>query len=1206
MTEPSSFNQPISLNVWFDSRKWETDESVQDTHRRTSKAIAKPETDPDKWDKLYYNLLDSLKLVSAGRIASNAGTGLSGTSLINCYVSGFRGENQDSIDSIYAELSRQAKILKSEGGYGCGFDVLRPRGAYVSGVGVESPGTVEIMDLWDASSRVITAGSGRATNGRGKNKIRKGAQMGCLSCWNPSVEEFITVKSTSSKLKLFNLSVLVTDKFITAIKKGKPWELVFPDTTFGKYDKEWDGDIEKWREKGYPTKVWKKYNNANELWDMIMQANYNRGEPGVIFIDRVNRLNNLRYMERINATNPCVAKGTLVNTPGGYVPVEDLKVGDIVHTLHSRGHEHVKSIEVHENTPVYKVVFSDGGEQCVTENHIYYGIRKGSHSKRTVELKVETLEIGDYVRVHSTRMEGNINHDSLQYKQGLLCGLLIGNGCYTEATTGKQNVVKYCTSTEYTDLNNNIKKLLAELGYVCNKDDVACDSSKSMSIPVSGGKEVMKKLGLSYAYAHEKTVPSCYLRDINSVCGIIEGMFASDGNVNLKSNHPSVRFSTTSRKLSKQIRQLIILLGMHCSYHEGSLMDKGGIILGRQIERKHSALEIIVSGSSLDSFITLFYNSINPLRNAKLVECRNTFMCTGNTYKASVKSVEFSHETTVYDVFCKETDSWITEGYVQRGCGEQPLCVGGSCVLSSINLVKYVNEKRTDFDHDALAKDIPTMARFLDSVIDCTSFPLPEQEKVAKATRRIGIGYLGYGSALYLLKIRYGSQKAIKLTNKLGRFVTNKLYQTSALLAKEKGSFPDYNPTLYLQSEFVKQALDEDTVRMIRKYGIRNSHLTTIAPTGNSSAFADNVSSGIEPVINHRYTRTVTEGISPKGIELPKKIDWDRHRYEIANGWEWVMEEDEYILRKAHKTHVIKEDGMSDETREVVFKIYQDRGLCREEEVYDYACLAMEKEGTFDKDADYAVTLYDLTVDDHVKTVAALAKYIDSSISKTINVPNDYSFKDFKEAYMKAYDTGTIKGICTFRIGSTIGVINPDTNSDRLVTRPTLERPKSLPCHIHRTTINNERWVILVGLYKGKPYEVFAGKVDIVNLPKDLKEGSILKEKSKKYQLEYDGEIMIADIVSIFENREHENITRLISAALQTPYLEHGAPIEFVVEQLNKARGNVVDFSKCIMRALKKYLPEGHRIGKCPECGADLVNLEGCARCLECSYSKCD
>jgi ribonucleotide reductase alpha subunit len=226
----------------------------------------------------------------------------------NCFVDGFTGKNQDSIGGIMETLKRQAYILKSEGGYGFCADVIRPRGGYIEGIANETPGAVKWLDNWNTQSDVITAGSGKKTeNKNGKQKIRKGAQMVTMSCWHPDIEEFITAKQTSGKLDKFNMSCLITDAFMDAVLNNKEWNLIFPNFDEDKnyYNDNWDGNINKWIEAGRSVKVYKTFKDANELWDLIMKSTYNRNEPGVLFVDVMNRLNNLAYCEYISATNPC-------------------------------------------------------------------------------------------------------------------------------------------------------------------------------------------------------------------------------------------------------------------------------------------------------------------------------------------------------------------------------------------------------------------------------------------------------------------------------------------------------------------------------------------------------------------------------------------------------------------------------------------------------------------------------------------------------------------------------------------------------------------------------------------------------------------------------------------------------------------------------------------------------------------------------------
>jgi len=824
------FLQQISYNVWYETYKWETDNTFSDTCFRVANYIAS-ETERSSnqtfFQEKYFNLLSSLKFIPGGRILANAGTNLPGVTFVNCFVDGLYGKDPDSIKGIYESLKRQALILKSEGGYGFNIDVIRPKGSYIKGIGVESPGAVKILELWDTSSNVITSGVLKKQNqNKGKNKVRKGAQLACMSVWHPDIIEFITAKQTPGRLTKFNLSVLVTDEFMDAVVNHKPWKLIFPDTTHKMYSKCWNGRIEDWISKGYPVNIWKEFKDANEIWEIIMQSTYNRNEPGVIFVDRYNSLNNLYYTgEYISSTNPC---------------------------------------------------------------------------------------------------------------------------------------------------------------------------------------------------------------------------------------------------------------------------------------------------------------------------------------------------------------------------GEQGLPIGGACCLGHINLTQYINSDKTDFDYAALERDIPYMVRFLDSVVSTTHFPLPIHYEEAKNKRRIGLGYTGYGSALVILKIPYGSKKCLELTEKLCKFVTNTAYKASALLSKEKGSFPLFDCEKYLKSKFVNNALTEETIEHIKQHGLRNSHITTVAPTGNTGILANNISGGLEPVIDFSYVRNVIVGTAPDDLVLPEVIDWEHQKYSVSNGWKWELQGSEFVLTKKHT------DGY-------VYKITQHSGLQREETVYDYSVLVMKDE--FNMDAPYVKPISKLTVDDHINVMSIFAKYVDSSISKTVNIPNNYSYEDFKQVYLNAYNTGYIKGLTTFRFGTMTGVIqtkDSKPNSQCLCTNETT-RPKALPCHVHKIMLKGEKWVVFVGLHEGKPYEVFAGKIDLVDIPSKIKEGMIVKVSKGKYSFEYDGEVVVKDISAIFDCAAYESITRLISTSLR-----FNVPISFIIDQLSKAKGDITDFSKSILRALKTYVVDGAESSlTCPSCGSALVYSEGCLTCKNCGLSKC-
>ncbi|MEE9544919.1 MAG: ribonucleotide reductase N-terminal alpha domain-containing protein, partial [Rhodospirillales bacterium] len=241
------------------------DKSIADTWRRLARFLAAPENDPDFWEARFYEALEDFRFLPAGRILSGAGSGRKVT-LFNCFV---MGDIADDMTGIFESLKEAALTMQQGGGIGYDFSSLRPKGAPVNGVGADASGPLSFMDVWDAMCRTImSAGS------------RRGAMMAVMRCDHPDIEAFIEAKREPGRLRMFNLSALVTDAFMRAVKEDAAWELQFNGTTY-------------------------KSLAARELWGKIMRATYAYAEPGVIFIDRINRLNPLYYCEHIHATNPC-------------------------------------------------------------------------------------------------------------------------------------------------------------------------------------------------------------------------------------------------------------------------------------------------------------------------------------------------------------------------------------------------------------------------------------------------------------------------------------------------------------------------------------------------------------------------------------------------------------------------------------------------------------------------------------------------------------------------------------------------------------------------------------------------------------------------------------------------------------------------------------------------------------------------------------
>ncbi|GAB4382431.1 adenosylcobalamin-dependent ribonucleoside-diphosphate reductase [Albidovulum sp.] len=267
----SRFAAPIAEQIWDMKYRFKAEDgtaidgTVEDSWRRVARALAAVEGTPGAWEDRFYAALEDFRFLPAGRILAGAGTGRSVT-LFNCFV---MGTIPDDMGGIFEMLKEAALTMQQGGGIGYDFSTIRPRGAEVKGVGADASGPLSFMDVWDAMCRTImSAGS------------RRGAMMATMRCDHPDIEAFIEAKQDPARLRMFNLSVLVTDAFMAAVKADGPWDLVFEGRVYRTVE-------------------------ARDLWNRIMRATYDYAEPGVIFIDRINAMNNLAYCETIAATNPC-------------------------------------------------------------------------------------------------------------------------------------------------------------------------------------------------------------------------------------------------------------------------------------------------------------------------------------------------------------------------------------------------------------------------------------------------------------------------------------------------------------------------------------------------------------------------------------------------------------------------------------------------------------------------------------------------------------------------------------------------------------------------------------------------------------------------------------------------------------------------------------------------------------------------------------
>ena len=444
--------------------------------------------------------------------------------------------------------------------------------------------------------------------------------------------------------------------------------------------------------------------------------------------------------------------------------------------------------------------------------------------------------------------------------------------------------------------------------------------------------------------------------------------------------------------------------------------------------------------------------------------------------------------------------------------------------------------------------------------------------KVAIDGRRTGLGVTGLGDAIAMLGQTYGSDESIKTVEEIYKWLSLASYEESIQLAKERGAFEVFDHRKEKDHPFLDRIINELTPEVVedyRTYGRRNIANTTTAPAGSVSCLTQ-TTSGIEPAFMLYYKR----------------------RKKVQNGEE-----------------VMFVDELGDEWTEFIvyhhaFKQWLD---CQEGRAWvapEHAVAESPYAGATANEIDWRAK---------VKLQSVAQKWICHAISNTTNLPADIDVETVKDIYMLGWELGC-KGVTVYRDGSRSGVlVSADEKSDtkkEFGERDAPKRPEVLECDIYHTSVKGQKWVVLVGLLDGKPYEVIGGEASQIEIPRKFKKGMLTKRTFKTTNSKYDlvigneDPLSIKDVVSVFDNANHAGYTRTISLALR-----HGAPVQYLVEQMQKDKeADLFSFSKVIARCLKNYIVDGTKVDKtCPHCGAEgsLVYQEGCVTCKSCGSSKC-
>lgn len=585
-----------------------------------------------------------------------------------------------------------------------------------------------------------------------------------------------------------------------------------------------------------------------------------------------------------------------------------------------------------------------------------------------------------------------------------------------------------------------------------------------------------------------------------------------------------------------------------------------------------------------------------------------------NAWKSAEPGVLF------WDTIIRESvaDCYADLGYrtvSTNPCGEIPLCPYDSCRLLAINLYSYVSDPFTPsakFNFDLFKQHVHYAQRMMDDIIDLELEKIdaildkvgkdpedPELKRVEKKLwenirvkaeegRRTGIGITAEGDMLAALGLRYGSDDAIDFSVEVQKTLAIEAYRSSIEVAKERGPFAIYDAHLEKDNPFILRLKNEDEqmYRDMVKFGRRNIALLTIAPTGTTSLMTQ-TTSGIEPVFLPVYKRR--RKVNPNDANI--KISFTD---EVGDKWE------EYNV--FHHKFITWLEVNGYDVKEVME--YNDAKL---QEIVA-------------KSPYYKATSNDVDWMNKVRMQGEIQKWVDHSISVTINLPQHVNEELVGNLYVTAWQSGC-KGVTVYRDGSRAGVLL--TNSDKEKDKENDEeaalkfkRPKVLDADIIRFNNNEEKWIAFIGLKDGKPYEIFTGMVDdeMFPIPKSITRGKIIKNRDEHGKSRYDfqytdkyGYLNTMGGLSHMFNKEYWNYAKLISSVLR-----HGMPIADVVNlvgslQLDSATINT--WKNGVERALKRYIPNDTKVKKgktCSECGSDsLIYQEGCLKCTSCGSSKC-
>jgi ribonucleoside-diphosphate reductase alpha chain len=899
----------------------------------------------------FYHLMSTGKFEPNSPTLMNAGRPLG--QLSACFVLPVDDALSNGESGIYDTLKSMALVHQSGGGTGFSFSRLRSTGDTVrSTMGVAS-GPVSFMKLYDASTEVVKQGG-----------TRRGANMGILRVDHPDIREFIRCKDDTSQITNFNISVAITDAFMQAVREGSAYELKSPRT----------GEVV-------------GSENAREIFDMIVHGAWKTGEPGVFFIDRANEYNPVPELGSYEATNPCVTADTWVHTDQGPRQVRELTGRPFVARL--RGSDHASGPQGFFSTgvkPLVRIRTFEGYTLRLTADHRVLRAADVTRYRVAEEwCPAGELEAGDRLVLNNHRAAPAWPGERTR-EEGYLLGLLVGDGTLKEdgavlSAWAERRVANGDTEGGTPDAGV-LEGAEAALRTLPHRSDFAGWHSVAgrgeVRMRSAGLRDLAFTMGMTPGRGGKAVGPALETTSSDFHAGFLRGYFDADGSVQgSQARGVSIRLAQSEVASLETVQRMLLRLGIASTLYqdrrpagEALLPDGRG---GEATYATRAQHELVISNDSVGIFQERvgFGHSAKAERLATLL---GSYRRTPNRerFVARVVAVEAAGEEEVFDVQVPGVNAFDANGLVAHNCGEQPLLPYDVCNLGSVNVGAFV---RTDLPEGTPAEDridweslrtvVHLATHFLDNVIDANRYPLPQITELAQNIRRVGLGIMGWADLLVRCGVPYSSDEGVELGRRVMGFLNEESRRASERLAETRGVFPAWEASIWGPDESCARRADGSRVRPERP--LRNSNITTVAPTGTISIFAG-CSGGIEPLFAVAFMRNQAGAMMPD-------VNADFIRIAKEQGWY----SDELMERIATEGHI-----HFDEVPEAVQRVF--------------------------------VTAHDITPEWHVRMQAAFQEHTDSAISKTTNFPHEATEEEVRAIYELAYELDC-KGVTVYRDG---------------------------------------------------------------------------------------------------------------------------------------------------------------------------------------------